>query len=106
MKFLLSFVLYFIVLAETIPLAYSQKSSSFLKVRPIYQKAIPSLWVNVPLLGGVTSISTDDIKNEMYFEFQDIRNGNITKTNPYTLWDYSLLYKDYVDLINQRLKPT
>jgi hypothetical protein len=105
-RFHVVFLIYFLVLNSSLKLTYSDVSNSFLKIRPVKEGITPTSWLDNLNIGGLNFVLLNNEKTKLYFEFQDIRNSNITKTKEYFLWNYDLLYVNYIDNVNSKLKPT
>lgn len=60
-------------------------------------------WLKSPYINNFNKFNLKDEIESIYFEFQDIRNGNVSSSKGYTLWKYADVYKDYIDEINYNL---
>ena len=78
-------------------------SSNQIKVRVCTNNDNSFSWINAFMLEDLKLIKTEELYSKVYFEFQNIKTGEISKSHEYVLWSYEKVYDQYINKINLRL---
>jgi len=102
MKSHLYFLLYLLVLGNTLKLNFTSSSNDF-RLRFVYTNKPSALWLQSSNISALTLLPLEDKNTKLHFEFQNIHSGSIDKTREYAFWNKNVVYKDYIDKVNSKL---
>jgi|GEM_PF-1705241 len=101
-KYLSYLFIYFLISSPSLNILFSG-TNPYLRVRSVANNVTSTPWLIADYLSTFKEVPIINKKSEIYFEFQDINSSNIYTSEKYAFWKSTVVYKDYINLINENI---